>query len=178
MWCHLTSNYLNQCWPIVNLSLRNIFQWKSNKNTIIFLQENDFENVVCKMSAISIRSHCVGKFKVLSVLLFMNGNFHKTPTWSITFIHHTCHDIFDVWTALLLERGGFESQNTSMITFWCDYNLLWPDTMKFFLSPIHVMSLHLFGAKPMVLYCQLDTFSRTSFIEIKIKIQQFPFKTF
>ena len=30
----------------------NIFQWNSNKNTIIFIQENAFENIVCEMAAI------------------------------------------------------------------------------------------------------------------------------
>ena len=29
----------------------NIFQWNSNNNTIIFIQENAFENLVCEMAA-------------------------------------------------------------------------------------------------------------------------------
>ena len=35
-----------------NCTLKDSLQWNSNQNTIIFIQENEFENVVCKMVAI------------------------------------------------------------------------------------------------------------------------------
>ena len=37
-----------QCWHIVNQNLGNKFQWNLNQNTAIFIQENEFENIVCK----------------------------------------------------------------------------------------------------------------------------------
>ena len=38
--CH----YLNQCWNIVNLNLRNTLQWNRKQNLYIFIQENAFKN--------------------------------------------------------------------------------------------------------------------------------------
>ena len=37
----------------------NKFQWNFYRNSNIFIEENTFENVVCEMSAILSRSHCV-----------------------------------------------------------------------------------------------------------------------
>ena len=49
------SHYLNQCWLIVNWTLRNKLQWNSSRNTKFFIHENAFENVVCEMVAILSR---------------------------------------------------------------------------------------------------------------------------
>ena len=49
------SYYLNQCWNIVNWSLRNELQWNLNQNSNIFIEENPFENVVCEMASICFR---------------------------------------------------------------------------------------------------------------------------
>ena len=46
------SPYLNQCWNIVNWTLRNKLQWNSNQNTKLFVHENACENVVWEMAAI------------------------------------------------------------------------------------------------------------------------------
>ena len=40
------SNYLNQYWNFVNLTLRNKIQWNVNCNSHISVQENAFENVI------------------------------------------------------------------------------------------------------------------------------------
>ena len=48
----VTHYYLNQCWNIVDLVLRNKIQWNDNCNLFIFIQENAFEYVVCEMAAI------------------------------------------------------------------------------------------------------------------------------
>ena len=53
------SHYLNQWFLIVNWILRNKSQWNLNQNTKIFIEENPFENVVCKMAAILFRPQCV-----------------------------------------------------------------------------------------------------------------------
>ena len=45
---------------MVNLKLRNKFQWNLNQNLYIFIQESAFENV-CEMAAISSRAECVNK---------------------------------------------------------------------------------------------------------------------
>ena len=53
------SHYLNQCWNIVNWTLRNKLQWNFNRNSNMFIQENAHENVVCEMASILCRPQCV-----------------------------------------------------------------------------------------------------------------------
>ena len=62
------SHYLNQCWNILNWIHRNKFHWKLNRNLYIFIQENAFENVVWKMSAILSRPQCVNSVHAKSFL--------------------------------------------------------------------------------------------------------------
>ena len=58
------SHYLNQCWNIVNLNLRNKLQWNLKRNSYIFIQENTFENAVCEMAAILSRPQCVQQWRL------------------------------------------------------------------------------------------------------------------
>ena len=53
------SHYPNQCWRIVNWTLRDKRQWNFNQNTKFFIHENAFENIVCKMVAILSRGRWV-----------------------------------------------------------------------------------------------------------------------
>ena len=46
-------------------TLRNKFQWISNRNSYIFIQQNVFENVVSKMETILYRPQCVKAFILL-----------------------------------------------------------------------------------------------------------------
>ena len=55
------SHYLNQCWDIVNWTRRNKLQWNFNRNSYLFIQENAFQNVAWKMTAIVSRPQCVNK---------------------------------------------------------------------------------------------------------------------
>ena len=55
-------HYPNQCCNIINWTLRNKLQWNLNQNSYIFIQENAFENVVWKMSAILSRPQCVDTY--------------------------------------------------------------------------------------------------------------------
>ena len=50
---------LNQCWNIVNRTLRNKVQWNFYQNPDIFIQENPFQNGVWKMAAILSRPQCI-----------------------------------------------------------------------------------------------------------------------
>ena len=50
---------MNQCWNIVNWTLKNTLQWNFNRNSNIFIQENAFESVVCERAAILSRPQCV-----------------------------------------------------------------------------------------------------------------------
>ena len=53
------SHYQNQCWNIVNKTLRNELQWIFCRNSNIFIQENAFESVVCEKAAILSRPQWV-----------------------------------------------------------------------------------------------------------------------
>ena len=46
--CSASSHYRNQCWLIVNWTSKNQFQWNSDWNSIIFIQENTIWN--CHLS--------------------------------------------------------------------------------------------------------------------------------
>ena len=55
----MPSHYLNQCWNIVNWTLRNKFQLNFYRNAYIFIQENALENGVCEMAAFLSGPQCV-----------------------------------------------------------------------------------------------------------------------
>ena len=61
MACRLSppSHYLNQCWSIVNWTLKNKLYWIFNRNHNIYIQETAFKNAVCEMVAILSRPQCV-----------------------------------------------------------------------------------------------------------------------
>ena len=54
-----SANYLNQCWDIVNSDIGSKAQLNFKQNSYISIQENTFENIVSKMSAILSRPQCV-----------------------------------------------------------------------------------------------------------------------
>ena len=51
--------YLNQSCNIVNWTSRYKLQWNLNQNAYIFIQENAFEKIVCKMALILSRLQCI-----------------------------------------------------------------------------------------------------------------------
>ena len=58
-----TSHYLNQCWGIINWTLRHKLQWNFIQNYNIFIQENVLESVVCEMASILSRPQCVNSLR-------------------------------------------------------------------------------------------------------------------
>ena len=61
-------HYLNQWWNVVNWTQRNKFHLNFNRSSNLFIQENAFQHVVCKMAAILSRPQC---FKKTFDLLFL-----------------------------------------------------------------------------------------------------------
>ena len=53
--CSAPSHYLNQCWFIVNWTLRNKLQRNSNQNTKLSTHGNGYKNIVSEMAAICPR---------------------------------------------------------------------------------------------------------------------------
>ena len=95
----MPSHYLNQCWVIVNWTLRNKLQWHFIQNMKLFIHENASQNIVCKMTAISTRGRWLNKdtHKALNYWLFVRRNH-----WWLVVSHNgpiilkifQCHDVF------------------------------------------------------------------------------------
>ena len=49
------SHYLNQCWIIVNWTLRDTIRWNFSQKSNFFIRENVLENVICEVAAILSR---------------------------------------------------------------------------------------------------------------------------
>ena len=79
--CSAPSHYLNQCWLIVNWTLRHNFQWNVNQNTKLIIHENAFENIVCEMTAILSRGRWVNWSSEMLLL------FHQ---WQQSFPNESC----------------------------------------------------------------------------------------
>ena len=80
-----TSHYLNQCWFIVNWTLRNKFQWKLNQDSNIFIQENAFEIAICEMTAILFWVRWV-KGPVYVIM----SSYHVSPNWHTEMSYGCC----------------------------------------------------------------------------------------
>ena len=82
------SHYLNQLWHIVNWTLGNKFQWNLNQYTIIFMQENAFDIVVCEMMAILSQPWYVNFIQLFSFFLgskyLIENAVEVQPTDSLT----------------------------------------------------------------------------------------------
>ena len=80
------SHNLNQCWNIVNWTPRNNLLWNVNRNSYIFIHENQFENVVWKMAAILSLPQCVKRKSVLGIkflcCLYLNNYHISSPLLS------------------------------------------------------------------------------------------------
>ena len=55
----MPSHYLNQCWNIIDWTIKNKLQWNFNRYAYFFIQRNAFENVFCEKVAIRSRERWV-----------------------------------------------------------------------------------------------------------------------
>ena len=77
--CSVPSHYPNQCWLIVNWTLRNKLQWNSNRKTKLFIHENAF----VKMSSAKWRPFCPGEDGLTSMRKDVNYVCHySVEEWS------------------------------------------------------------------------------------------------
>ena len=91
-------NYLNQCWNIVNWTLRIKLQWNLHRNSHIHFQENACENVVWKMMAILSQAQCVnGWIYTENMQHFDSNSMHSLCNTMIIFSHKTHFCEFKVW---------------------------------------------------------------------------------
>ena len=93
------SHYLHQCWNIVIWTFWKIFQWSIDQNSIIFIQENLFENVVRIVATILFRPHCVnpltpgGSFMVSWKLVSIDSGNVLWPDWASSCYLSQCWQI-------------------------------------------------------------------------------------
>ena len=102
---------MNQCWNIVNWSLRNKRQWNFNWNLYIFIEENAFENVVWKKAAILSwpQCECVNDNWILRNKVIIIKHFLWTK-----------------WVWKFMQNGGYFVRSDDAYTFllaWSWYNI-------------------------------------------------------
>ena len=92
--CSVPSHYPNQYWHIVNWAFGNKFQRNCNKKTMIFIQQNAVEYVVCKISAILSRPLCDIRRYVVIILGMCSANERRrySVTSSLIGWAHTKND--------------------------------------------------------------------------------------
>ena len=117
-------------------------------NTNMFTQDDDFKNVVCKMSTILFRSRCVKRFWSLDVRHVICGVLHRTKDFVIL-----CKMQF---TGLVIsETGGSNST----------YELLNLRALKFL--PVDKIQIHIFRCMGKIFYMELLTHTLKDIIFIQ-----------
>ena len=108
------SRYLNQCWNIVNWTLKNKLQWNLNRKFIYFHEENAFTIVVWKMAAILSRPQCVNllmydETRVMEIQICVM----KLHNWTIVFSND---DLMygDAWSIMEIQISFMNFHNCAM----------------------------------------------------------------
>ena len=99
--CLAPSNYLNQCLLIFYQTPGNKFQWNLNRNSIIFIQRNVFENVVCEMAAILSRGD---ELTCLSLTVIICDS---TRCWIIFKLNTTITISVDIYQCVILSNHTY-----------------------------------------------------------------------
>ena len=105
------SRYLCQFWNIVNSNLRNKLQRILKRNSLIFIQENAFENMVCEMAAILSRPQCVinNLVKWIYYRIYVDGEILSD---------------YEFWMVHLSDWDAFGSNTTPVDVKWYFYQRL------------------------------------------------------
>ena len=87
---------MNHCCNIVKCIPGNTFQYNFVENITIIIQENESENVICKLPAILYRPECVPLY--FQCALLCSCLFWQPPTFSSQVKHILLHNITSVHT--------------------------------------------------------------------------------
>ena len=96
------SHYLNQCWNIVNWTLRIKLQWNCNRNWSIFIQEKAFENVIWNMSVILSRPQRV-KMRYFTYLTEVRKRIFAS--W-LRVIITSCNGLLQIWYRGIIQNSA------------------------------------------------------------------------
>ena len=92
------------------VSIRKKIQWNFNRNSNIFIKENVFENIVCKMGSISSRVKCVKWGQVL---------FGEPPSRCVDCLMFIFVFIWNRWVSTLAMELHLSYTNPSKWSFVC-----------------------------------------------------------
>ena len=149
--CHTTQNkvylILNQCWVIVNWTLRSKLQGNFNQNTKFFIQENALENIVCKMAAILSRGRWVDAGNPSKH--FNSNSFEILFSCSIKSVQNL-EKIFEI-KLMLLDKRHFarfcDSEWMFHIVVWAPgCNVIWWVPMLCNHIKLDIYNCHIYGA--------------------------------
>ena len=158
----MPSHYLNQCWNIVYSNFGNKLHWNSMQNSYIFIQENFFENAICKMAAILSWPQCVNALYVHKLCdLKCPISVAKTRGWSVTELnsipalwhssHEDCiyvyaYDLYDMVCTSQIDveynitsKSSTKTKSMSLFLFYCWYHQLF--CFLFFSLCIHICKI-------------------------------------
>ena len=103
------SHYLNQCWTIVNCTLRNKLQWNLDQNRKFFIHENAFEILVWETAAILSRGRWVNRPEIYNSVEVQHihwlRKFFKSEAGKNAFRRFFPHETYHLWR---LQRGWLE----------------------------------------------------------------------
>ena len=124
-----SSDYLNQCWLIVNWTLRNRLQLDSNQNDKFFIHDNSFGNDICEMAAILSRGRWVKAYLMFAGFARdapRNSFDDWTVFYNITnffyFSWHTYRDDVIADVSLQQQEHVYHvSPGKESSWFWCDF---------------------------------------------------------
>ena len=135
-------SYLNQYWNIVNFNIKNKLQWNLQQNSYIFIKENAFENVVCRMVVILFRSQCIipfdpdnGIFMSVGVCWFLIQQSQQQPWYCL------CRDWCTVKMDFKFRSRPISTNHTNCYTLSIYYrSSLHTKCLSLFLQkiPLHV----------------------------------------
>ena len=150
----MPSHYLNQYWQIVNWTLGNKHQWNFNPNSYILIQENAFEEVVCKTATILSQPQCV---KVMAWCLLFSKPLRELmlPYWQTP--RYKLHWNLYPKTTIFYQKSAFENAAFKFTAI-----LFRPQNVKVSLPLDSGCMLFCWGPHVIVLitvFCQRDIFT-------------------
>ena len=124
------SHFLNQCWNIVNWTIRNKLQWNFNRSSNICVQENVFESAVWEMVSILSQPQCV-KQQVCSPAEIITKFTLNSLRPSGAYMHQEInHHWFRQWLVPWLAPSHFLNQCWNIVNWTIKNKLQWNCCME------------------------------------------------
>ena len=93
----MASHCPNQCWNIVNWTLSNKLPWKFNWNSHIFIQENAFQKVFCRMAANLSHPQCIKPSSTTMLVCMIYAQNEPIRWHSLVTVYHASWWSWNYW---------------------------------------------------------------------------------